>query len=247
MTPSLCRPMPGRVVYTRIDRDLGDANWISSLSGGSPVRLTNVGDDIEYGRLMVSGWQPVCLSAANGHGGRSLMVVKTSGDASPAVIHKDPGFGLPLWSPDGQWIACLDQPNRSDRPPRMETGFARTVKRLVIAWRAELRPHALAFSADSQRVYGIRPEPDHNYLLSIDIATGQEKIIGDIGKDFTPGSYVGTRTSPEPGHPTARAFSSRHSKRAAASGCWKVSIRQAGPWNCAKCCPGRSPLTCVLR
>jgi hypothetical protein len=47
----------------------------------------------------------------------------------------------------------------------------------------------MTFSADSKRLYGIRVDPDRRTLFSIDIATKEEKTIGEIGKDFTPASY----------------------------------------------------------
>jgi hypothetical protein len=42
----------------------------------------------------------------------------------------------------------------------------------------------VTFSADSKHLYGIRPDGDRRLLFSIDIATKEEKTIGD------------TRTSP---------------------------------------------------
>jgi hypothetical protein len=54
----------------------------------------------------------------------------------------------------------------------------------------EPRAEAVTFSSDSERLYGIRVEQDHNYLFSIAIASWQEKIIGEISKDFTPRSNI---------------------------------------------------------
>jgi hypothetical protein len=47
----------------------------------------------------------------------------------------------------------------------------------------------VTFSADSKHLYGIRPDGDRRLLFSIDIATKEEKTIGDIGQDFSPLSY----------------------------------------------------------
>jgi hypothetical protein len=46
------------------------------------------------------------------------------------------------------------------------------------------------FSADGKLVYGIRPDGDRNLLFSVDIASGAEKIVGDLGVDFRPGSSL---------------------------------------------------------
>jgi Tol biopolymer transport system component len=47
----------------------------------------------------------------------------------------------------------------------------------------------MTFSADSKKLYGIRVEPDRCVLYSLDIQTKEQKVIGDIAKDFTPASY----------------------------------------------------------
>jgi Tol biopolymer transport system component len=47
----------------------------------------------------------------------------------------------------------------------------------------------MTFSPDSKHLYGIRVEPDKCILYSLDIATKEEKVIGDISRDFTPVSY----------------------------------------------------------
>src|SRR5258708_2367723 len=106
MTPTLS-PAADRVVYTRSDQKQNFEIWISSVSGGPPVRVTNVKDPVERG----GSWSP--------DGGRiafweardnkvSLMVVKSSGEATPVVLREKMSNILPEWSPDGQWIAFLD-------------------------------------------------------------------------------------------------------------------------------------------
>jgi Tol biopolymer transport system component len=190
MTPSLS-PGGDRVVYTRIDKDLQSAAWISSVSGGPPIRLTNA-KDAEFG----GAWSPDGARFAywrlnNGDG--SLMVVRTSGEATPALLREKIGNGISSWSPDGQWITFRD---RSD-----ETGWSlispdgKTVRMIG-------QPNAvqMTFSADSKLLYGIRIDKDRRTLFSVDISTKAEKIIGDVGKDFTPQSYLnpGIRLSLSP-------------------------------------------------
>jgi len=46
------------------------------------------------------------------------------------------------------------------------------------------------FSADGKLVYGIRSDGKRNMLFSVDIATGVEKVLGDLGKDFSPSTNL---------------------------------------------------------
>ena len=46
------------------------------------------------------------------------------------------------------------------------------------------------FSSDGKLVYGIRSARDRNELFSLNIATGAEKALGNLGKDFTPSSNL---------------------------------------------------------
>jgi hypothetical protein len=58
----------------------------------------------------------------------------------------------------------------------------------------------MTFSKDSKRLYGIRQEQGHARLFSIDIATKQQKDIGDLAQDFVPSSDLnpGIRLSLSP-------------------------------------------------
>jgi eukaryotic-like serine/threonine-protein kinase len=195
MTPSLS-PGADRLSFTRIDRDEHHTIWIASLSGGPPVRLTNAPEEAEFG----GAWSPdgsrlAYLQYRNGS--VSLMVVKTSGEAAPTVIRENLGdIRLPEWSPDGQWISFLDRPDANMNGNWALISPDGKNHRSI----GEPKAIALTFSSDSQRLYGIRPDQDHNYLFSLDIASGREKLIGDIGRDFTPGSYLnpGVRLSLSP-------------------------------------------------
>jgi Tol biopolymer transport system component len=186
-------PQADRVLYTRGTGGSNDQfNWIASLSGGPPVRLTNAKDVIERG----GSWSPdggriVYWQFRNGT--VSVMVIRTTGDATPVVLCEKTGLPLPEWSPDGEWIKFFD--------PRAGAGWTLSSpdgKNM----RSYGEPHTIemTFSADSKRLYGIRVEPDRRTLFSLDIATKEVKTIGEIGKDFTPSSYSnpGVRLSLSP-------------------------------------------------
>jgi eukaryotic-like serine/threonine-protein kinase len=206
MTPALS-PGTDRVAYTRSDKNSQFQNWISSVSGGPPVRLTNEKDIIERGNSWSpDGSQVAYWRAINGKA--SLALIKTSGEATPTILRDKIGNPLPEWSPDGQWISFIDPVGGAGWSLISPDG--KTV-------RAYGEPDAIqvTFSADSKRLYGIRVEKGEPILFSIDIATKEKKTIGDLGKDFTPSSYSnpGIRLSLSPDgksvvFPVRRAHSS---------------------------------------
>jgi Tol biopolymer transport system component len=178
-TPALS-PSADRVAYMRGEKDQQFYAWISSVSGGPPVRLTNARNTVER----IGSWSPdggsiVYWDARDG--AASVMIVKTTGEATPVVLRHRVGDPLPEWSPDGQWIKF------QDLPPALWSLISPDGKTLRVY--GQPNTVQMTFSADSKKLYGIRVEGDRNILYSLDIATKEEKIVGDISKDFTPGSY----------------------------------------------------------
>jgi serine/threonine protein kinase/Tol biopolymer transport system component len=190
-TPALS-PAGDRVVYTRVDdKDGRFENWISSVSGGPPVRLTNAKDVVERGgSWSPDGGQVVYWRYRDGKAG--VMIARTTGDATPTMIREDVGNPLPEWSPDGLWIKFLD--------PLAGGWTLISPDGKTVHTFGEPKAVQTTFSADSKRLYGVRVDQDRNTLFSLDIATKEEKTIGDIGKDFTPASYSnpGVRLSLSP-------------------------------------------------
>ncbi len=227
MTPTLS-PGADRVVYTRIDKDLQTAAWISSVSGGPPIRLTDAKDP-EFG----GAWSPDGTRFAYWrlrNGDPSLMVAKASGEATPAVLHEKIGNGIPTWSPDGQWITFRDQSDEAGWSLISPDG--KTVRTL-----GEPNAIQVTFSADSKLLYGIRFDKDRRTLFSIDIATKAEKIIGDVGKDFAPQSYLnpGIRLSLSPDgksilYPAQRGANSLWMLEGFDPPGWLDRLREMRPW-----------------
>jgi Tol biopolymer transport system component len=187
-TPALS-PQADRVMYGRVDTELHFQNWISSVSGGPPVRLTNAKYDVERG----GAWSPdgstiVYWLAHNAQA--DLMIVKASGEAAPALLRAKIGNPLPDWSPDGRWISFADMQGWHLISPD-----GKTVRDL-----GDLNAGQITFSADSKLIYGIRAKDDKRTLFSMDIETKATKNIGEIARDFTPSSYSnpGTRLSLSP-------------------------------------------------
>jgi TolB protein len=224
-------PQADRVLYTRGTGGSNDQfSWISSLSGGSPVRLTNAKDVIERG----GSWSPdggriVYWQFQNGS--VSIRLVRSTGEATPVTLCDKAGLALPEWSPDGQWIkfidGCAPGAGWTLRSPDGKTqrsfGEPNTVE--------------MTFSADSKRLYGIRMEPNRRTLFSIDIATKEVKTIGEIGKDFTPASYSnpGVRLSLSPDgksilYPAIRTTSSLWMMEGFDQPGWVERLRERMPW-----------------
>jgi len=44
------------------------------------------------------------------------------------------------------------------------------------------------FSTDGRQLYGIRRDGDRNPLFSLDVTSGAEKVLGDLGREFAPAS-----------------------------------------------------------
>ena len=160
-TPALS-PGADRVAYTRDDKDRQFQNWISSISGGPPVRLTNDKDAVER----VGSWSPDGAKIVYWHvrdNGASLMVVNATGEATPTMLRQRIGNLLPEWSRDGQWIKYFDFVDGGGWSLISPDG--KTVRSY-----GESTTIQMTFSADSKKLYGIRGEPDRCILYSVDIA-----------------------------------------------------------------------------
>jgi serine/threonine protein kinase len=195
MNPSLS-PDGDRLVYGRIGQD-GFVNlWISSLSGGSPVRLTNAepSEEEEYG----GSWSPdgsrfAYLGFKAGKG--SVMTVKTSGSATPVTLKEGARVYLSDWSQTGEWITYHD-----DNGWNLMSSDGKTSKFL-----GKIETSYLAFSKDGRLLYGIQTgeteaDRDRATLFSLDPVTLKQKVIKELGKELVPSTnfHPGIRFSLEP-------------------------------------------------
>jgi Tol biopolymer transport system component len=174
-------PDASRVIYARVDTKGGTSGmrlWISAVNGSAPTLLTNDSLDLEAPGC----WSPDAAwfaYYAMGSGKQDLMKAKTTGQATPILVKAgvNGGASLPSWSPDGKWICVGEQlvspDGKSTRSLPKDTS------------------PAYMFSADGKRMYGIRQDGERQLLFSIDLATGKEKVVGDLGKDFRPDSSLG--------------------------------------------------------
>jgi eukaryotic-like serine/threonine-protein kinase len=184
MNPSLS-PDGDRLVYLRVDLAGGVRLWISSLSGGAPVPLTNVEPGAEEG----GSWSPdgsrfVYLQERAGK--VSLMLVKTSGGATPVTLRENTKRDLPDWSPVGDEITFHDEKGWYLISPD-----GKTTKFL-----GKIETSYLAFSRDGQLLYGIQTgetdaDKDRATLFSLDRITLKQKVIKELGRDDIPRENFG--------------------------------------------------------
>ena len=178
MGPALS-PEGDRVVYTRIDAG-ATANrlWISAVAGGPPVPLTDDRASAEYsGSWSLDGNWFAYVRFQDGK--PNLEKVKTTGQATPAMVKADVEYdnnAVPVWSPAGDWILLGESLYSPD---------GKTVRSL-----GEHHSEAYAFAPDGKRVYGLRPNDQGEELFTVDIASGAEKVIGNVGRENRPRSNL---------------------------------------------------------
>jgi Tol biopolymer transport system component len=177
MGPALS-PEGDRVVYTKVDAG-GAVNrlWISAAAGGAPVPLTNDRASTEYpGSWSMDGsW---FAYVAYREGAANLMRVKTGGQATPVVVRQDASYdneGVPVWSPDGEWIALGETLYSADGKTARSLG--------------DHRSEGYVFAPDGKRLYGLRSAGEGEELFWVDAATGAEKTAGAVG-GYRPRSNV---------------------------------------------------------
>jgi Tol biopolymer transport system component/DNA-binding winged helix-turn-helix (wHTH) protein len=175
-------PDGDRIIYERGDNSGNVRLWISSLSGGAPIRLTNVEPNGEWG----GSWSPdgsrfVYTQSANGK--NTLMTIRTSGISTPSkLVDLEKNEFIPDWSPAGDWITYRD-----DKGWHLISPAGRSSRFL-----GEIETSYLAFSKDGTLLYGIRTAQtalsgeDRALLFSLDPVTLRQRVIKDLGKNRIP-------------------------------------------------------------
>jgi serine/threonine protein kinase/Tol biopolymer transport system component len=183
-------PEGDRLVYTRIDQAGVAKLWISALSGGQPVRLTNTDPSISeaYASWSPDGSRVVFLSYMAGKS--ALMIAKGSGNAQPVVIKNngpsvvEVAQGAPEWSPTGEWITYRDLHGWNLISPDGKRSIAL----------GKIPSDYLAFSKDGKLLYGLDTgntsiRRGRVILFSLDPISSKKKVIKDLGVEFEPNNH----------------------------------------------------------
>jgi len=176
MSPALS-PDGSRVIFSVTPPTGVPRLWMSSVSGGAPVRVTNATDDGgEYpGDWSPDGSQFVFRTYRNGQPG--LAVVSTDGVAQLKQLGTMGGEAmpaLPSWSPVGDRIAYRDTGGYFFMDP--DGGH----KRLFLKLAGNEYVPNLAFSKDGKTLYGTLTALGKVELISVDADTGAKKTIREL-------------------------------------------------------------------
>jgi serine/threonine protein kinase len=144
--------------------------WISSLAGGSPIRLFNEtlgqfspswssdGNWIAYLRKM--GWQ------------HELVKMRVGGTDSPVIIEKSASYFQPQWSPDGTSI--LFQTAEGEILASVDGTNRKIISKDI--W------FTGGWSRDGSLLYAVRQDANRKMIvISFDPKTGKETSISDLG------------------------------------------------------------------
>jgi Tol biopolymer transport system component len=183
------------------------------------VRLTNAEPGVEY----FGSWSPDGRRFAyvqTQDGKLSLMLVKTSGGATPTVLKDGVKYNYIAWSPTGEWIAYADGQGWNLISPDGKTS----------KFLGKIHTPALIFSKDGKLLYGIRTSetgagPDHAKLFSLDPMTLQQRVIKELDKDRVPASQTNFSLAPD-----GKSF--LYGTYKPSGDLWMLTgYRQPGPWN----------------
>jgi Tol biopolymer transport system component len=160
--------------------------WISSTSGGTPVRLTHETAAVVEG---TPAWSPDGSSLAYTRyegGNRSLVKLRLGSLNPPLVLRPKSQVAAPAWSPTGQWITFLSE--NGDWMLVSPDGMSE--RKL-----GPLKTDYLLWSQDGKTLYGIEPNKSQRQVLfALDVASGRQKDVQDLGTEFYPyGPWTSSR------------------------------------------------------
>ena len=181
-----------RVAYARNSNKHLGRIWISPLTGGTPIAVTR-SDNFEFS----PAWSPDgnWLTFSSSAGG--LMKVRVGGTEQPVMLRDDNCRGTAQWSPNGEWIACpVDDGVLLLSPDGKRTRKVGTRK----AW--------VTWACDGRQLYALSHGDGAKWQLgSIDVASGAEHAISDLGSQYL---FAGTN-----GESFSLSLSSDHNSLAA--------------------------------
>jgi serine/threonine protein kinase/Tol biopolymer transport system component len=189
MNPALS-PDGERVIYTALESSGKSVLWMSSVSGGAPITVTNNAEMPMSGDWSPDGSRFVFYESGSD---RKLAIVSTSGNA-PSTTLVDLGTGyygmLPTWLPTGDWIAYADASGWHLISPD-----GKQHKSL-----GDIGALNLAFTKDGKTAYGLHTDGITWSLFSLNVDSGKVTELKQLSDDAAPMSRYnpGTRFSMAP-------------------------------------------------
>ena len=161
-----------RLAYRVHIRGEAPAVWISPLTGDLPVKLW---DDPAKSPQRGPSWSPDgnWIAYSGFHDGKAaVMKIRVGANAPGEFVAEMATIEMPRWSPRGDWIVFRDgEILRIVSPDGKQN-------RLISqrAW------ETYGWSKDGTALYGIASGENHRLVLGkIDVATGKERQIADLG------------------------------------------------------------------
>ena len=160
-----------RLAFRRVDLT-GDSIWITTLTGDTPVPLWNDPRRSPQGGPV---WSPDgnWIAYYGIHDGRqAVLKARIGGSSGPELVTTATQARPVRWSPRGDWIASNLVPGIVLTSP--DGKRSRKI--------SDLRWLTFGFSNDGDRMYGLRLTGLRRLVLaSIDVETGRENQIADLG------------------------------------------------------------------
>jgi serine/threonine protein kinase len=159
-----------RIAYQRFSAE-SSAIWVSTVEGGPPIQLAPEPDIV---RQDSPAWSPDgnWIAYVSTRGDQHVLAKVRPGGSRPPVNLKDVVGRFVQWSPRGNWISCITKNGFE-----LISSDGQTTQHL-----SNTIPLAHGWSKDGAFVYGVKSDDRRRLLLfSIEIRTGHEKTVTDLG------------------------------------------------------------------
>ena len=159
-----------RIAYLRFSAE-SSAIWVSTVEGGPPVQLAPEPDVV---RQDSPTWSPDgnWIAYVSTLGDQHVLAKVRPGGSRPPENLRDVVGRFVQWSPRGDWITCITKNGFE-----LISSDGQTTQHLSNAI-----PLVHGWSKDGAFVYGVKSDDRRRLLLfSIEIGTGHEKTVTDLG------------------------------------------------------------------
>ena len=167
--------------------------WSLAIMGGNPRQLSDEGWSAS---LSPDGSQIVFLKGAAGaEAGQEIWLMRADGsDQRKLMSFPQGGFGSPVWSPDGRWIAYVrSKPGPCTEEDWIELFNLEQGTKKVVLSDSHLSVWGLTWLPDGRLVYVVyEPPPSQNssnfWVASLDLSTG--RFVGTAARITSGDGFV---------------------------------------------------------